>query len=116
MLVIQSAMELTEQQQHDIVNRIAEENPSILMKALQNNGFWLYALSKFDIQSDIIDGMYTGDTSITPPALPITDEDMNYVNRYSEPSDFVDYSEAARGIVNLINSKRYRDTFTDENS
>lgn len=104
-------MELTKQQQKEVADSIATENPEILLQALRNNGFWMYAVSKNDVEQYIEDGEYVQDLSVKPPSLPITDEDMKHVNYFDDFSKVIDYHEVMTTILNFINDKRYNEIY-----
>lgn len=90
-----------------LLGLIAKEHPRLLLDALRENGFWIYALHQSDIEDSIADSKDNSDLS------PISQDDIDYVNlvdsNRGKVSDIVDYNGVMSEIVMQIRQKRIND-------
>jgi hypothetical protein len=96
-------MDLNNTEMQEAVERIAQESPRVLLKALRDSGFWIYCLNKEDINDALSD-------SPQDDLSPVTSDDMDYVNMRDNKSGVisqdVNYENVTRNIIMEIRDYR----------
>ena len=92
-------MKMTHKEMESTAHLIAKESPSTLLKALRDNGFWLYTINTIDIEEAISDGH-------NEDLLPITDNDINYVNHHDRISEVIPYEDVMNEVIHQIRGRR----------
>jgi hypothetical protein len=93
---------MTNEEMQETAEYIAKESPNTLLKALRDNGFWMYAIHKTDVAEALNGSSDLSDTSM----LPITDDDMHWVNEKGYIEDTVNYGDIMHEILHRIRCKR----------
>ncbi len=87
---------MTQEEMTKTAELIAKDSPSILLKALRDNGFWLYTINTVDVEEDVNGEKLT----------PITDDDISYVNINNKVADVVNYEDIMNKVILEINDYR----------
>lgn len=90
---------MTQLEMESMAHLIAKESPSTLLKALRDNGFWMYTVNAIDIEEHIGDGR-------NKDLLPISDNDIYYVNHHDRISEVIPYEEVMDEMVHQIRGRR----------
>jgi hypothetical protein len=91
---------MTHQEMAEMADCIAKESPSTMLKALRDNGFWLYTINTVDVETAVEQSPKNEDL------LPISDDDISYINRRDRVSDVVNYEDIINEVILEIRDYR----------
>lgn len=86
-------------------NLIAERNPRVLLRALRDNGFYIYSIHKSDVDEYLQEQRH--DPIEASVVEPVTNEDLRKVNRsFHGVDDIIPHSDVMQELVREIRITR----------